>query len=80
MLSITAVRVQHNCLTKFMCAFSHITKMSDPRAVLWLFTDRVNCISVQLMLLGSTEATFIATNPGSMNILSHRILPQNVSF
>jgi len=41
-VSIMTVRAQHICLTKFKCAFSHITKMSDPRAVLWLFTDRVN--------------------------------------
>ena len=39
-VSITTVRAQH----KFKCAFSHITKMSDPRAVLWLFTDRVNIL------------------------------------
>ena len=43
-VSITTVRVQQNCLTKFMCAFSHITKMSDPRAALWRFTDRVNIL------------------------------------
>jgi hypothetical protein len=43
-VSITTVRAQHNYLTRFMCAFSHITKMSDPRAVLWLFTDRVNIL------------------------------------
>jgi hypothetical protein len=36
-VSLTTVRAHHNnCFTKFMCAFSHITKMSDPRAVLWL--------------------------------------------
>jgi len=43
-VSITTVRAPHNCLTKFMCAFSHITKMSDPRAVLWLFTERVSIL------------------------------------
>jgi hypothetical protein len=43
-VSIRTVRAQHNCLTNFTCAFSHITQMSDPRAVLWLFTGRVNIL------------------------------------
>jgi hypothetical protein len=43
-VSVTIVRAQHNCLTNLMCAFSHITKMSDPRAVLWIFTERVNIL------------------------------------
>jgi hypothetical protein len=51
-VTITTVRAQHNCLTNFMCAFSHITKMSDPRAVLWLFTERVNI----LMHFSTTDA------------------------
>jgi hypothetical protein len=43
-VGITTARAQHNCLTKLMCAFSHIKKMSDPRAVLGFFTDRVNIL------------------------------------
>jgi hypothetical protein len=65
-----------------LCIFTHHKDVWPPELCCGFSLRELSfwCISVQLMLLGSTEATFIATSPGGMNILSLTILPQNVSF